>query len=331
MTHLDRALSKTYGVSPSAAPPATGLAGAAGTLRGWVDDLRTPRPPLRSAWAWPAICDRLLSAAGPGFRQLAAQLLVARTSRNLQSIAFCGGGRNTGVTSVVLSLAKLLHDDDAANVLLVDADLQQTPLTLHLGLSAHSRRPSIEVETLPGDFTWRCLDERRLSLLSPPPHMPRDEALPICAGHLRAAIRDLRSRIALGPGGVTGNRHESELAAADVQSDVPRSPSDSHGAYGSGGTRQRVSPPAAKDLIVVDAGPWGVPFAAWLLDRSAIDGMVYVKRAGHGPPESENPAQACHEANIEYLGMIETFTGNEQDSPSAGALPQNVHMSGKAN
>lgn len=298
MTHLDRALSKTYGVSLAAAPPATGIAGAAETLRGWVGDLRTPRPPSRRqsgptippAWAWPAICNSLLNASGPGFRRLADQLLAARASRNLQSIAFCGAGRTAGTTSVVLSLAKLFHEGEAAKIVLIDADLGQPPLADQLGRTSQAGQSPIAGKRLPKDFTLLCLDDPRLLLLSPPPGTPQDDSLPIIAGHLRNTIHGLRSRLSR----CTTPQNESHSPASGYQGQDVNSP--------------------ATDIILVDAGPWDGPLAPWLLDRSAIDGLVYVERSGYGRPESENPGRACFRANIEFLGTIETFTNDKHES-----------------
>lgn len=90
-------------------------------------------------WSWPAIVHRLLACpVGPGLRDLAASLKRLALERDLRCIAFSGSGRNTGRTSIMLTLASVLAKDSALRLVMVDADLLQPGVGQMLSISAES-------------------------------------------------------------------------------------------------------------------------------------------------------------------------------------------------
>jgi Mrp family chromosome partitioning ATPase len=92
-------------------------------------------PPEPVVWAWPAICDRLLSStAGPGIRGLASLLCEMLSERRKRSLAFTGPGRGAGRTALLLTIARLLAEDRQLRVLMIDLDFGNPQLTQLLGI-----------------------------------------------------------------------------------------------------------------------------------------------------------------------------------------------------
>jgi Mrp family chromosome partitioning ATPase len=92
-------------------------------------------PPPAAGWAWPPICEQLLSSvAGPGIRGLASLLREMLAERGQRSLALTGPGRGAGRTSLALTIAGLLSSDPALRLLLVDLDFAGPSLGPMLGL-----------------------------------------------------------------------------------------------------------------------------------------------------------------------------------------------------
>lgn len=100
--------------------------------------LATSSGPARTAmWAWPAICDRLLeSSAGAGIRGLSSLLCEMLAERRQRSLAFTGPGRGAGRTSLLLTIARLLTEERALRVLVIDVDFGNPQLAQFLGVEA---------------------------------------------------------------------------------------------------------------------------------------------------------------------------------------------------
>jgi Mrp family chromosome partitioning ATPase len=86
-------------------------------------------------WAWPAICDRLLkSSAGPGIRGLSSLLCEMLAERRKRSLAFTGPGRGAGRTALLLTVARLLSEERALRVLVIDLDFGNPQIATLLGI-----------------------------------------------------------------------------------------------------------------------------------------------------------------------------------------------------
>lgn len=79
------------------------------------------------AWQWPEICEQLDQFTGDGFRQLAKHLQFA-AAQGHKVLAFVGATPNTGRTSVVLTLTRILALEGRTNALLIDADRRHPEL-----------------------------------------------------------------------------------------------------------------------------------------------------------------------------------------------------------
>jgi Mrp family chromosome partitioning ATPase len=151
-----------------------------------------PQSPA-TAWGWPAICDRLLDSptAGPGLRGLASLLRELLAERGMRNLAFTGQGRAAGRTSLLLCVAKLLADDPASRIAIVDLDIGRPSIARRLGVA-----PAIGLWELAGGANPAHaiipLVRGRLSLLGLTESVPPSG---ISAGHvaaIEAALRGLR-------------------------------------------------------------------------------------------------------------------------------------------
>jgi len=72
-------------------------------------------------WHWPAICEQLDQFTGEGFRELAKHLQYA-AEQGHKVLAFASSQRESGRTSVLLTLSRILALEGKSRVLLIDAD-----------------------------------------------------------------------------------------------------------------------------------------------------------------------------------------------------------------
>ena len=90
-------------------------------------------------WSWPAIVERLLDCpAAPGLRELASLLKHLAAEGDLRCVAFSGAGRNAGRTSLTLALARILSEDPALRLVIVDADFANPDVAKTLSLDAQT-------------------------------------------------------------------------------------------------------------------------------------------------------------------------------------------------
>lgn len=92
-------------------------------------------PALPAVWAWPAISNSLLgSEAGPGIRGLASLLCEMLAERRQRSLAFTGPGRGAGRSALLLTMARVLSEERALRVLVIDLDFGNPQLAQLLGV-----------------------------------------------------------------------------------------------------------------------------------------------------------------------------------------------------
>jgi Mrp family chromosome partitioning ATPase len=97
----------------------------------------TPR-----GWSWPSIVRRLIeSPVAPQLRQLAAHLQRLGVERDVRSLGFSGADRCAGQTSLLLTVAKVLVEQQSARVAIVDADFEQPGLAEMISLQPRAGRP----------------------------------------------------------------------------------------------------------------------------------------------------------------------------------------------
>lgn len=106
-------------------------AGAVATLAPPAESVReiyqAPPRSTEVAWDWPEICEQLDQFTGDGFRQLAKHLQFA-AGQGHKVLAFVGTTANTGRTSVVLTLTRILALEGRTSALLIDADRRRPQL-----------------------------------------------------------------------------------------------------------------------------------------------------------------------------------------------------------
>lgn len=85
------------------------------------------------AWRWPDVCERILARSERGFAELAAQLVTLARQQHWQAVGFAAHSPGEGCTTVLLTLARILHRQ-RVRTLLIDADLDQPQLATLLGL-----------------------------------------------------------------------------------------------------------------------------------------------------------------------------------------------------
>ena len=147
-------------------------------------------PAAPQAWAWPAICDRLLDRTAAGFAQLAERLVVDVHAFRLKTVAFTSPERGEGRTSTLLTLARALEQFEQFNVLLIDADFGHPGMLTLLGHSGlrgwwETLDGSLDLPTLLASQT--CGQTTLLPLAA---SIDADEVL-----RRRAEIRDLFHRL----------------------------------------------------------------------------------------------------------------------------------------
>jgi Mrp family chromosome partitioning ATPase len=146
-------------------------------------------PPV--SWSWPEICERLLrSSAGPGFHEVADLLRNLPAAKGFRTLAFTGPDRQTGRTSVLATLARVLAEDPHERVLLVDADFRHPQLAALFSLTPGAGLWEAARSDVPISRAVMTLAPRRLCLL---PLMGRVSISEIDATRSRAIRTLLRA------------------------------------------------------------------------------------------------------------------------------------------
>lgn len=86
-----------------------------------ASSVTTFQRPASGVWNWPEICEQLDQHSGDGFKQLAKQLqLTAQQGKRV--LAFVSPSRNSGRTTILMTLARILARDPHTEALLIDLD-----------------------------------------------------------------------------------------------------------------------------------------------------------------------------------------------------------------
>lgn len=140
---------------------------------------------------WPEICERLLQFTGNGFTELARQLtLIGAQGR--KCLGFVSHARQTGRTSVVLTLARVYADQQDARVLVIDADHEHPQIAELMGLTTEHDLAQVLTGRCDTESAVRSLPAGSVSLL--PLQQPLHERdWKASAGRIRELLQSVRA------------------------------------------------------------------------------------------------------------------------------------------